>query len=195
MTGAEGRGLRLSVLGVVLCGIVLPILAGLWQIVAAAFGYLPAIGANDLTLAPWRRLADLPGIWTSLGLTLWTGFASTLLALLLAFGFAAATYGRFGARQGIRLLIPLLATPHAAMAIGLAFLIAPSGWVARGFSPWATGWQLPPDLAVVHDPMGLALILGLLVKEVPFFLLVILAALTQLPVRQYEDAGRALHAG
>ncbi len=195
MTHAEGRGLRILALGVITGGFVLPIFAGLWQTVAAAFGYLPAIGATELGLAPWRQLAALPGVWTSLALTLWTGLAATLLALLLAFGCAAAAYGRIGTRHCLRWLTPLLAAPHAAMAIGLAFLIAPSGWLARAVSPWATGWRLPPDLAIVHDPMGLALILGLLVKEVPFFLLVILAALSQVPVGQYEDAGRALGYG
>ena len=43
------------------------------------------------------------------------------------------------------------------MAIGLAFLIAPSGWIVRLLSPWATGWTLPPDLATLQDRAGLAL--------------------------------------
>ena len=54
------------------------------------------------------------------------------------------------------------AAPHAAMAIGTAFLIAPSGWIARILRPWATGWTLPPDLATVQDRLGVALILGLM---------------------------------
>lgn len=195
MTAREGRLLRLLVLGVVAGGLVLPILAGLWETARAAFGHLPAIGAEGLSLDPWRRLFDLPGFGTSLTLTLWTGFASTALALMLAVSFAAAMYDRAGFRGGARLLAPFLATPHAALAIGLAFLIAPSGWIARLLSPWATGWDLPPDLATVNDPAGLALILGLLVKEVPFFLLVILAALSQLPVRRHLEAGRALGYG
>ena len=167
MTNAEGRGLRILTLGVITGGFVLPIFVGLWQTVAAAFGYLPAIGATEHGLLSWWKLAALPGIWTSLALTLWTGLAATLLALLLAFGCAAAAYGRIGTRHGLRFLTPLLAAPHAAMAIGLAFLIAPSGWVARAFSPWATGWQLPPDLATVHDSTGLALILGLRLSRRP----------------------------
>jgi putative thiamine transport system permease protein len=195
MTATEGRTLRLTVLALVAGGLVLPILAGLWETARAAFGVLPAIGVVDWSLAPWRRLFALPGFGTSLSLTLWTGFASTALALALAVGFAAAIYDRFGLRGGARLLSPFLATPHAALAIGLAFLIAPSGWIARLISPWLTGWGLPPDLATVNDPMGLALILGLLVKEVPFFLLVILAALSQLPVRRHLSAGRALGYG
>lgn len=195
MRNTEGRWLRLTVLGLVAAGLVLPILAGLWETGRAAFGYLPAIGAETLSIDPWRRLWSLPGFSTSLLLTLWTGFASTLLALAIATGFCAAVHGRMSAGQSARLLTPFLAAPHAALAIGLAFLIAPSGWIARVLSPWATGWDLPPDLATVRDPCGIALILGLLVKEVPFFLLVMLSALSQVPVRAHLAAGRALGYG
>ena len=45
--------------------------------------------------------------------------------------------------------------PHAAAAFGLAFLIAPSGLIARLLSPELTGWERPPDLLIVNDPLGL----------------------------------------
>ena len=192
---AEGRTLRLAVLLLVMAGLVLPIAAGLGGTARAAFGHLPAIGALGWSLDPWRELFALPGFGTSLRLTLVTGIGSTLLALLLAAGFLAATHGRMGAKARARLLTPFLAAPHAALAIGLAFLIAPSGWISRALSPWLTGWDRPPDLATVNDTGGLALILGLLVKEVPFLLLVMGTALAQLPVRQTEAAGRALGYG
>ena len=48
--------------------------------------------------------------------------------------------------------------------------------IARGLSPWATGWQDPPDLLILNDPMRLSLTLGLVAKEVPFLLLMALAA-------------------
>ena len=178
-----GRALRATVLVLVLGGIILPITLGLWETLRAAFGILPAIGARELSLEPWRALVALPGFATSLRLTLITGFGATLLALVLATGFCAAVHGRIGASAGGRLLAPYLAAPHAALAIGVAFLIAPSGWIARLISPWLTGWTLPPQIASVHDGWGLALMLGLLVKEVPFLLLVILSALGQVPVR------------
>ncbi|OYX41420.1 MAG: hypothetical protein B7Z02_15745 [Rhodobacterales bacterium 32-67-9] len=195
MRNTEGRWLRLTVLGIVSAGLVLPILAGLWETARAAFGLLPAIGAETLSFDPWRQLLALPGFMTSLRLTLWTGFASTLLALAIATGFCAAMHERMDMGHSARLLTPFLAAPHAALAIGLAFLIAPSGWIARLLSPWATGWVLPPDLATVRDPYGIALILGLLIKEVPFFLLVMLAALSQVQVRAHLAAGRALGYG
>lgn len=192
---AEGRALRGVVALFVFGGLVLPIIAGIAQTARAAFGVMPAIGAVEWSLAPWQRLVELPGFATSLRLTLVTGAGSTLLALLLAVGFCAVAHGRMSNAALGRLLTPVLAAPHAALAIGLAFLLAPSGWIARALSPWVTGWAYPPDIATVNDPWGGALIVGLLVKEVPFLLLVIGSALGQLPVRQQLAAGRALGYG
>ena len=192
MTG-QGRALRAVVALTLFAGFVLPILAGFVQTGRAAFGVLPVIGAVEWSWGPWTALMELPGFGTSLRLTLITGIGSTVLALMLAAGFAALMHQHL-AGMG-RVLTPLLAAPHAALAIGLAFLLAPSGWIARMVSPWLTGWDRPPDLATVNDGWGLALIMGLLIKEVPFFLLVIGSALGQLPVRDQLAAGRALGYG
>lgn len=191
----EGRALRAVVALALMGGVVLPILAGFAQTGRAAFGILPAIGAVEWSLAPWQQLMALPGFGTSLRLTLVTGLGSTLLALALAAGFCALMHGRMSHGAMGRILVPFLAAPHAALAIGMAFLLAPSGWIARLLSPWATGWDRPADLATVNDAWGLALIAGLLIKEVPFLLLVMGSALGQLPVRQHLAAGRALGYG
>lgn len=191
----RGRALRGAVLALVLAGLVLPIAAGMAQTLRIAFGFLPAIGADEASLAPWTMLWALPGVATSLKLTLFTGFAATALALVLASGFCATVHGRMSMGRAGRMLAPLLATPHAALAIGLGFLIAPSGWIARLLSPWATGWTVPPALATVNDGYGGALILALVVKEVPFLLLVMLSALGQLPARELMAAGRSLGYG
>src|SRR3546814_6471838 len=66
-----------------------------------------------------------------------------------------------------------------ALPICFAFLILPSGWIARLLSPGLSGWQHPPDLLIVQDPHGIALVLGLVLKEVPYLLLMTLAALNQ----------------
>lgn len=189
----DGRLLRGMVLATVLLAVIAPVMLGLWETARMAFGILPAIGADRPTLAPWAHLAALPGLGTSIRLTLVTGFGSTLLSLLVAAFASAALHVR--PRLAGRLLVPFLAAPHAAIAIGLAFVIAPSGWIARLLSPWATGWDAPPGIATVHDPHGLALILGLMIKEVPFLLFVLLAALNQVQVGAHLAAGRALGYG
>jgi putative thiamine transport system permease protein len=65
------------------------------------------------------------------------------------------------------------------MAIGFAFLISPSGWIVRMVSPWLTGWDRPPNLSIMQDQAGLALIAGLVIKETPFLFLVTVSALGQ----------------
>ncbi len=191
----DGRALRLSVLALVLAGLVLPILAGLWETAALAFGHLPAIGAHGPSLTAFHDLIAMPGFASSLMLTVWSGAVSTFLALIVAFATVATLHDHPALIWARRMITPILAAPHAALALGLAFLLASSGWIARALSPWATGWVTPPDLATVNDPWALALILGLTMKELPFFLLVILVALTQIPTAHLIPQGRSMGYG
>jgi len=172
-----------------------PIGAGLAGTALPAFGWLPAIGGEALSLAPWRALLDAPGFAASLRVTLTTGFAATLLSLGLVVLFCAACHDRALFRRAQAVLAPMLATPHAALAIGFAFLAAPSGMLARLLSPWATGWTRPPDLATVNDAAGISLVAGLLLKEVPYLLLVTLAALNQVRAPALMRAARTLGYG
>ncbi|MBC7798980.1 MAG: ABC transporter permease, partial [Gemmatimonadaceae bacterium] len=175
--------------------IALPVGAGLLGTLLPAFGWLPAIGGVAISLDPWRSLFDAPGFGTAVRQSVTTGFAATALSLALVVGFCAAAHGTAWFRRVQVVLAPILATPHAALAIGFAFLIAPSGWIARALSPWATGWQRPPDLATVPDPWGVALVLGLTLKEVPYLLLATLAALNQVRASQAITVARTLGYG
>src|SRR5258706_15874038 len=105
----------------------LPIAAGLIGTALPAFGWLPAIGGAEWSLAPWRQLFAAPGIAASLMLTIFCGLAATATALALTIVIVAALHDTRAFRRIQALLAPLLATPHAGIAIGLAFLIAPSG--------------------------------------------------------------------
>jgi putative thiamine transport system permease protein len=134
-----------------------------------------------MALGPWRLLWQQPGLTGGILLTVGSGLGATLLALLAAVLIAARAGERLAAGPRRRLLPVLLAVPHLASAIGTAFLLAPSGWLARLTSPWLTGWQQPPDLLTLSDPLALALTLGLAVREAPFVLLAIVAAQGQLP--------------
>lgn len=160
--------------------LILPLGAGLTLVVLPAFGYLPALGGDSMTLDAWQALLDEPGLGRMVLLSLVPGLVSTALALLSVVLFLAASQDTWLDRALMRLMSPLLAVPHAAVAFGLAFLMAPSGLLVRWASPALTGWQTPPDALIVNDPMGLALIGGLVIKEAPFLLLVSLAVLPQL---------------
>ena len=174
-----------------------PIAAGLAGTLLPAFGWLPVVGAADFSLEPWRVLWAAPGLGRSLALTLWTGFAATSLSLLLALALLATCYDAAWLGRIRQMLAPLLAVPHAALAFGLAFLIAPSGWLARWFSPWATGWERPPDFAGFgpQDPWGLSLILALLLKQAPYLLFMGLGGLSRLPAEPWSAAARSLGYG
>jgi len=156
-----------------------PVLAGLAGTLLPAFGYLPALGGETLTLDPFRQLLAQPGIWHSALLSLTAGVATAAAALGIVMLFLAGWAGTPAFSRLQHLISPLLSVPHAAAAFGLAFLIAPSGIAARLISPWLTGWERPPDALIVNDPAGLAMMAGLVVKEIPFLLLISLAALPQ----------------
>jgi len=123
-----------------------------------------------LTAQGWRELWNDPQLPRALGLSVAVGISATALSLALTAWVLASSFGGRAWLSTTRLLAPMLAMPHAAFAIGLAFLIAPSGWLLRAFSPWATGLQTPPDWATTQDPLGLGLVAALVGKEVPFLL-------------------------
>ncbi|MGQ4879725.1 ABC transporter permease [Billgrantia sp. LNSP4103-1] len=169
-----------------------PIVAGLFTALLPAFGYFPALGGEGLSLTPWRDLFAQPGLGRSVAVSFASGLVTTAVALVVVLLFLASVTGSRLDRWIRRLVAPLLSLPHAAAAFGLAFLIAPSGLLARLASPGLTGWERPPDLLIVNDPWGLSLMAGLVVKEIPFLLLMSLAALPQLDPERHVAMARSL---
>lgn len=172
-----------------------PVAAGLLGTLAPALGYMPALGGDALTLAAFSELLAWPGIGRASALSVGVGVAATALSLGIVMLITAGWSGTRPFRAVEKALSPLLSVPHAAAAFGLAFLVAPSGWIARALSPWPSGWERPPDLLIVQDPAGLSLILGLVSKEVPFLMLMTLSALTQARSAQSLTVARALGYG
>lgn len=148
----------------------------------ASLFVVPLVGALAYALggavdaAAWRALLDDPALAPALRLSFGVGSVSTLLSFALALGLVTHWHGRAAGAWLQRLLGPLLAVPHAAFAIGFALLLMPSGLLVRLIAPLA-GWDSPPDLATVHDPFGLALIVALVLKETPFLLWSVFAQL------------------
>ncbi len=164
------RALPFAIIGL----FAVPVLVGLWGTVDLAMSHPEGGLQAFVMLLQWR---GLPG---AMHLSIWPGLAATLVSLGLTLLLLALFAGSGAFTVLRRLLSPLLAVPHAAAALGLVFVIAPSGWIVRALSPWATGWQVPPDLLIVNDPWGMSLTLGLIAKELPFLLLMSLAFWPQL---------------
>jgi putative thiamine transport system permease protein len=125
--------------------------------------------AGAIDALAWSRLCADTQFMPALRLGVWVGAASTLLAAGCTVAIVTRVHGTPSWQRLQAMLPALLAVPHAAFAIGLALLVMPSGLVARLLAPLA-GWTSPPDVATVQDPWGLALIAGLVLKEVPFLL-------------------------
>ena len=136
-----------------------PLVWSLWGAVVAGLDW-----------AAWRSLWEDPQTLRALGMSLWTGVASSALAMGVTAFVLSHSFGHAVWRQVVRWLAPMLAVPHAAFAIGLVALLSPSGWVLRLLSPWATGMNAPPPWATTQDPWGLGLIAVLVLKEIPFLL-------------------------
>jgi putative thiamine transport system permease protein len=155
-----------------------PILAGLTATVLPAFGIHPALSEERFGLYPAIHFFSLPGMETSLLLTLRTGLTATLLTIALSTLICASfSHTRFFRRLQ-SLLSPLLATPHSAMAIGFAFLLAPSGWIMR-IASTPLGLSRPPNIITIQDEWGLTFIVAMLLKTVPYLTLMTMAALGQ----------------
>lgn len=178
-----------------LAAMLVPVAAGLFWVVLPAFGHLPAAGLVGPSLAPFHTLIEQPGIGASSTLSLTTGILATAGALAITFLILAGWSGTRAFAMLQRLLSPLLAVPHAAAAFGLAFLVAPSGWIMRTVSPGLSGFERPPDWLILQDPLGLSLVAGLIAKEVPFLLLMALAALPQTQPQQSRQIAAALGYG
>ncbi|BCS97641.1 ABC transporter permease [Desulfoluna limicola] len=179
-----------------------PVLVSVFCLGPLAFGLagvvIPALGANPVTgelrfgVSAFRLLWAEPGLGRSVLLTLGTGGGATLLSLSLALLVVTFTWSSRWWVWIRRALPPVLSLPHVAFAIGFAFLVSPSGWLARFVTPGLTGWSRPPDWQIVQDPFGLCLTLALAFKETPFLILMCMAALSQIDVDRQLWLGRSL---
>jgi putative thiamine transport system permease protein len=172
-----------------------PIVVGLFGTFLPAFGLHPALGEARLSLAPWRDLFFDPSFPAALRVTVMTGFGATIISMVIAVCAAATLHGTWAFSVIEKALAPALAFPHASFAVGAAFLFAPSGWIARLLSPWLTGWDLPPDILILRDPNGVALMVALILKEILFLVLLIIAAFGQTQGKATLHSARAMGYG
>lgn len=155
-----------------------------WSLVAG-ISMLPILGIvvglwpqEPLTLTGFESFLGYQGLTTSIVMTLLTAILSSLISLYIAF----MVYSQYHLNQRLqsfeKYLAPLLSMPHLAIALGLVFLFSDG-------SIFFADSGLPRK--------GLAtLILTIVIKEVPFFLLIFSALGRQLPIKHWLLQGKAL---
>lgn len=157
-----------------------------------SFGIDPAAGSDQFTFAAWKQLFHSAEFWSGLSLSLFIGVVSTALSYWIATSLVIACFGSHWFDRLTTFIAPILSIPHVAISIGLIFLISPSGWLVRWFSPWLTGFERPPNWLIVQDPQGWSMILALVIKETPYLVFAIMAALSQLDARSRIQTAKIL---
>lgn len=84
-----------------------------------------------------------------------------------------------------QLLSPLLSIPHVAFAVGLMLLMSPSGWLIRLVESVTGLFPAPPAGWPLAEKSLVTVMVVLVLKELPFLLLMISAQLKQLPVNSW----------
>ena len=147
-----------------------PILFGFLGTTITSLGYFPNI-ENKIGLSYFYSLLDLPGLHKSMFLTIFVGFVSTFLSLIISQLILLKVYNSKFYSLIKKCLVPLIAFPHVTMAVGVSFLFSSSGFFIRLNSYFFSQFDRPPNSNLFPDDFGFFLILGLVLKEVPFFLL------------------------
>lgn len=162
----------------------LPVVVGLLGTWLPAFGYFPALNQHTLSLSPWLNWWAYPGVPSAIVKTLISGLGAALLSLALLLLILIGLYPSRLFQKIEKILSPVLSVPHAAFAIGLGFVIAPSGWLLRVVHELTGLFDRPPIWTTFQDPLGLSLALTLALKELPFLVFMSLAVLPSLKVQQ-----------
>lgn len=144
----------------------LPIAAGCLSLLAqTGFSWLQDI----------QSLFAQPGVWSAWKMTISIALLSTLGTVAITLFLIANLTPLLHHKNFWYLLSPCVAMPHIAFALGLALFLAPSGWLLKLLSPWLTGLERPATWTLVQEPFGIALIVCLICKEVPFLLMLALS--------------------
>ena len=177
--------------------LLVPVTVGVIGVVFPALGYFPALGEHSFSFRIFVELLNVKHIGQMIWLSLFSGVGSTILASFITFLLLAHCYQSSLLNKIQALLSPMLVLPHAAAAIALLFVLSPSGLVAR-FIGTITDSAMPSTTVGLfpYDEWGLSILLVLVIKEVPFILLMALSVMAQPNNKQklegYQRAGTAL---
>ncbi|MEM7196982.1 MAG: hypothetical protein AAF352_01265 [Pseudomonadota bacterium] len=166
-------------LGLIVFGLLVSALPVLWPT------------SQETNSAIWQEFFAYPGIMRSVGISLFAGLGSTFLAFIAAMIICAGLFVRDVQARNMKMLPVALAAPHAAIAIGLTFLLAPSGFVFRVIAQ-IFDHERPLGLPIMPDAYGVGLLMGLFLKELPFLLIIVLVTQQNLGLRKHYHLGLSL---
>ncbi|WP_232787883.1 ABC transporter permease subunit [Paraglaciecola sp. MB-3u-78] len=156
-------------------GWLLVFLISLLPILGIVVGLWPP---EHITFADIEAFLGYQGLSASVFMTLFSAIFSTLISLYIAFMVYSQYHLSRRLQSFEKYLAPLLSLPHLAIALGLVFLFSDgsvffidSGLPRKGLS---------------------TLIIAIVIKEVPFFLLIFSAIGRQLPIKYWLLQGQAL---
>ncbi len=172
--------------------ILCPLFYGIGGVVAGSLGYFPNV-SNDLSFHFFEEIIELPGIKKSIYLTLFVGFVSTFISLLLSQIILSKLYDTKFYKYIFKIIAPLIAFPHVIMAVGISYLFSSSGLVFRLYHSYILDHDRPQNTNLFPDDFGFFLILGLILKETPFFLLMSINSLSQFSAKNFFDIGKTFH--
>jgi putative spermidine/putrescine transport system permease protein len=169
-------------------------MGGLVMGVMQSLGYMPIIGRYDISLDAYRNIFTREDFYRSLILTVWIGFASTVLSTILAIGCALILRQAFRGKRGVTFIFQFnIPIPHIVGAIGILFLFSQSGFLAR----MANAVHIinePSDFpALIYDRYAIGVILEYVWKTTCFTGVIVLAVLQSIG-EDYEDLARTLGA-
>ena len=159
-------------------------LASGWLLVSL-ISLLPSLGIvvglwppEQITFADIRPFLAYQGLSTSVLMTLFSAIFSTLISLYIAFMVYSQYHLSRRLQSFEKYLAPLLSLPHLAVALGLVFL-------------FSNGSLFFVDSGLPRKGLS-TLIIAIVIKEVPFFLLIFSAIGCQLPIKYWLLQGKAL---
>ena len=162
---------RMVRVAIALLWLILPLGVVLWQSTTASFE-----GA-------------LSDAFRALSGSAWLTFAVTLITSLIVL------FGALGLARGKRLSATwasFIAVPHVAFAIGLLWLVSPSGWLVRIVDALLPMWQGPLQSSWLSSKSAFTLMVVLVLKELPFLILMTQANVQQMPVLRWQQQAQAL---
>ncbi len=170
--------------------LILPIFMGFFYIISRSMGYIPFWGEGEFTLNAWKEVLFDPTFLKVLFIAVIRGniIGFVVFITLFIIGFYFIFQKSFFVRK---LNFFFVSIPHVALAMGFAFLVAPSGIIFRVLS-FFFGFKNPPNIQIIGDAFGISMCIVVFIKIIPFIVFVFLSVLHDYKIMSYITQARLM---